>query len=637
MRLKSLNISQYKNLKDFSLSFDGSSFIDVFVGKNGSGKSNLFEALIAIFQHLYEFDGTSSNITFSYTIKYEIDDKETKVAWDNDLGMLTINDKNHPGKSIGKTPLPDNVLVYYSGHNDTVNELVDQYEYKFSSRIKSADIKESRKFIGINSEYKSLLLSILLLQPDTNKARQYICTKLGIENIGIAKPGGAGLSEPVLKLLLVRPDYAKGASYNIENNDESDRYWKPLGITKEFLDRLSTCISRTPGGLTVTEGYFSQGDHYILYFDVAKVRQVFSDFSPQELFRHFDNLKTLGMLAEISIPLKLTSGLDAHVSHFSDGQFQSVYIYSIVELFKDRNCLTLLDEPDAFLHPEWQFGFLTQILDITQAEVSNNHVLMSSHSASTLCTLEEQSIRLFTIQDSKVSCSRRSKKEVINELSNSWIQYSEDESKLLIDNVIRSSSRPILFVEGISDVSILNTAYAKLYPGEDIPVLIQDAFDRGFIKVLLARDTLCNTYPDKQFFALFDFDDAYDDWRELGGEHQVTDISRGLCRKLPEKNVHSFLLPIPDNQLKAQVWDENNPIEKIIPKPHFCIEHIFWKPEVQEQWFKTDHKTGQIKFRGDKHKVKFAQEVVPKLDAASFEVFRPMFELIKSKCSIATT
>lgn len=57
------------------------------------------------------------------------------------------------------------------------------------------------------------------------------------------------------------------------------------------------------------------------------------------------------MLADISIPLKLTSGLDASIAHFSDGQFQSVYIYSIVELFKDRHCLTLLDEPDAFLHP----------------------------------------------------------------------------------------------------------------------------------------------------------------------------------------------------------------------------------------------------------------------------------------------
>jgi recombinational DNA repair ATPase RecF len=49
MRLKSVFVSQYKNLKNFTLGFDGASFIAVFVGKNGSGKSNLFEALIEIF------------------------------------------------------------------------------------------------------------------------------------------------------------------------------------------------------------------------------------------------------------------------------------------------------------------------------------------------------------------------------------------------------------------------------------------------------------------------------------------------------------------------------------------------------------------------------------------------------------
>ena len=34
MRLKSLYISHYKNLRDFSLTFESGSFIDIFVGKN---------------------------------------------------------------------------------------------------------------------------------------------------------------------------------------------------------------------------------------------------------------------------------------------------------------------------------------------------------------------------------------------------------------------------------------------------------------------------------------------------------------------------------------------------------------------------------------------------------------------------
>ena len=45
MRLKQVFISNYKNLNNFTMDFEGDSFIEVFVGKNGSGKSNLIEAV----------------------------------------------------------------------------------------------------------------------------------------------------------------------------------------------------------------------------------------------------------------------------------------------------------------------------------------------------------------------------------------------------------------------------------------------------------------------------------------------------------------------------------------------------------------------------------------------------------------
>lgn len=627
MRLKSVFISDYKNLRNFELDFDGTSFIDVFVGRNGSGKSNLFEALIEVFRHLIEFDkGSSSEIPFDYRVSYEIDGRDTAIEWK--AGQLSVNGSNR--KTLGGTPVPDNVLIYYSGHNTTVASLVADYENTFRRRIRNANLDESRRFLGIGQDYKSLLLSVLLSQPTGNKAREFIFQKLGIERLGIRKPGLDELSEPVIRLVLKRPDYASGKrEFDVELNDESDRYWKVDGIAKTFIDRISNCIVRAPGNMTVSEGYFPADDQYIHYLDIAKLQQEFSGPSAKELFRQFDNLKILGMLDDIAVPLQLLNGVDATVAHFSDGQFQSVYIYAIVELFKDRNCVTLLDEPDAFLHPEWQFEFLKQVFEITETAAKNNHVLMSSHSAATLCGFDEQQIRLLKIESASAICVKRSKKDVIHELSDSFIQYSEDESKLLIDNVIRSSLRPILFVEGPSDVSILNTAHKKLYPNEDISILIQDAFDRGFIKTLLARNEIFATYPDKQFFALFDFDDAYEDWRTLGGTQEVGDIGLGLCRKLPGKNAHTFLLPVLDNDLKTQVWDEANPIEKIVPKPHYCIEHVFWGEAALGQWFRIDDGNGLVRFKGDK--VRFAKNAVPQLPAASFEPFRPMFELIRAK------
>jgi hypothetical protein len=66
---------------------------------------------------------------------------------------------------------------------------------------------------------------------------------------------------------------------------------------------------------------------------------------------------------------------------------------------------------------------------------------------------------------------------------------------------------------------------------------------------------------------------------------------------------------------------------------HISIEHLFYGAVPVDEWFTKEPTScgGQrIQFTGDK--VKFAKEIVPTLDAACFEVFRPMFEFIKSKC-----
>jgi predicted ATPase len=647
MRLTSLYIGQYKNLRDFSLSFDGNSFIDVFVGKNGTGKSNLFEALIEIFRHIVEFDGDKADLGFSYRLQYEIEDSVTSIEWswgeidDEELRdkpkdrSLKINGKER--KTVGKTVLPDNVLIYYSGHNDTVAGLVEQYEEDFSIHIKRADFGEARYFIGIDKKYKELLLAVLLMQPDTCKARQFICQKLGIDKLGLEKPGQTDRTEPIVKIVLVRPEYAKGTKktdYDIENNDEVDRYWKPEGISKTFLDRLSKSITNTPGGLTLSTGYFSEHDQYILYLDIAKVLQEFSDFSPQELFRQFDNLKTLGMLAEISIPLQLTNGVDATIAHFSDGQFQSVYIYSIVELFKDRNCITLLDEPDSFLHPEWQFDFLKQVFEITDTTAKNNHVLMSSHSAVTLIPHDKKKIKFFDIKGNQANCYDLPKSVAIKKLSSDLIKYSEQYTLLSILNTIQIERKPVLFTEGSTDPVILTEAWYKLYESE-IPFIPFYAFSSTYIKQLLTDNRIHTEMGGLPVFALFDFDKAYDQWNGLNGTISETDPLRGMIKKWKEGESYAFMLPVASHaDIQKQVI-RNPATGETFGGDSCCeIEHLFYGLEATKDYYQEEPCVGgsKIIFKTDGEKTTFAKEVVPTLDKGCFEVFRPMFEFIKSKC-----
>lgn len=619
MRLTSLYIGQYKNLRDFSLSFDGGSFIDVFVGKNGTGKSNLFEALIEIFRHLVEFDRDKAACDFNYRIGFEIDGKATEIGWNS--GKLTIGGKER--KTIGKTPLPDNVLIYYSGHNDTVAKLVQQYEEAFRKRIKRADFDEARYFIGIGPDYKELLLAVLLMQSDACKARQFICQKLGIEAV-----------DSEAKVVLERPAYAADSRFDIEFNDETDRYWQPEGITKTFLDRLHGCINTATGSPVRSEGYFSANDRYILYFDIAKIRQEFADLTPQELFRQFDNLKTLGMLAEITIPLQLTGGVDATIAHFSDGQFQSVYIYSIVELFKDRNCITLLDEPDSFLHPEWQFDFLKQVFEITDTTAKNNHVLMSSHSAVTLIPHDKKKIKFFDIKGNQANCYDLPKSVAIKKLSADLIKYSEQEQLLSIINAIQIENKPVLFTEGSTDPVILKEAWYKLYDVE-MPFIPFYAFSCTYIKQLLTDNRIHTEMGGLPVFALFDFDKAYDQWNGLNGTVSETGPLKGMIKKWAEGESYALMLPVPANaDIQKQVI-RNAATGETFGGDSCCeIEHLFYGLEATKNYYQQEPCVGgtKIVFKSDGEKTAFAKEVVPTLASACFEVFRPMFEFIKSKC-----
>lgn len=618
MRLRSLYVGQYKNLRDFSLTFDGSSFIDVFVGKNGTGKSNLFEAFIEIFRHLVEYDRDNLECDFNYRIGFEIDGNITEIGWNS--GKLTINDKAR--KTIGKTLLPDNVLIYYSGHNDTVARLVDQYEKTFRNRIKRADFDEARYFIGIGPEYKELLLTVLLIQSDTSKARQFICQKLGIEIVG---------SE--VKMALERPAYASDSRFDIEFNDETDRYWQPEGITKIFLDRLHSCINTATGSPVRSEGYFADPDRYILYFGIEKIRQEFSDLSPQELFRQFDNLKTLGMLAEITVPVQLTSGVDATIAHFSDGQFQSVYIYSIVELFKNRNCIILLDEPDSFLHPEWQSDFLKQVSEITDTTAKNSHLLMSSHSASTIINANDSIINLFELDGSNVTSKKVTKADVIKSLSAGLISFSESEARLNIHHVLKNTTGAVLFTEGITDEMILETAWSKLYPTNERNFEIQNAFSCGFLRNLIKDNALYQNHPGRTFFSVFDFDEAYNDWNQLGQNVQ-TDPCQCLVKKHKVHDSYAMLLPVPaSGQIRNQVINPHTS-GNYGNRSLLTIELLFHGVPSLDQYFvvDTERTDNFIRFVSDGQKVAFAKDIVPTLDPNCFEVFRPLFEFVIGKC-----
>jgi len=620
MRLKSVWVSSYKNLKDFSLDFEGGNFLDVFVGKNGSGKSNFFEMLIDIFRHLDDFDPDDFSFGYKYKIVFEIAGEETIIEWRDE--KLFINGRAR--KTLGKTTFPDNILIYYSGHNETIKNLILKCEESFAKRIIKAGVGETRRFIEVGPEYKELLLSTLLLQSDGCKARQYMCERLQIEASG-----------SIFTLTLKRPPFAKNV--DVDPGVRDTLFWGAKGIVRDFLDALLECIE---GGFSSASLYDREKDTFIIPINRTLFLKKFSGMSSQELFRNFDNLRSADIFSHISNPIRLKLGSIADISYFSDGQFQSVYIYAISELFKDRNCITLLDEPDSFLHPEWQFDFLKQVNDISSAAVRSNHVLINTHNATTLANYENRDVRMFCFnEDNKVITRRVGKRHAIDQLSKNMIKYSEDEQILSILRTINIEHRPIFFTEGSTDPDILKTAWAKLF-SEPIPFIPIYAFSCVYLRPLLQDERILNELNNNPVFGLFDFDEAYNEWNYLKHKWGAleTDPYMGLSTGNVAKKQYAFLLPVPKiPDIESLVIKDKTEKTHFAHKSRMGIEHLFYGDAKTHSYFNKEAQPGGFELLVFKEgsKTKFAKDIVPTLDAACFEVFRPMFEFVKSKCPAA--
>lgn len=612
MRLRSVWISHYKNLNGFSIAFEGDGFIDIFVGKNGSGKSNFLEALIEIFHHIGFSRAGSEGPSFDYEIDYEIDGQRVVISWrDRDFSV-----NGEAGRqTIGGTPSPHHLLVYYSGQNEKVSSLVKRYERDFRNSLRGATGPIAPRIVGIGPACKKLLIVTMLLLPEENIARQILWRKLGI--LGCRR---------TIDLTISRPDFAPRDEHDPLDPDQI--FWGVQGYARIFLRMLVDSID---GEYSVGRLYDRDAGIYRLTVNIDSLRQSLGDASGVALFRSLDGLRVLGMLEDIQLPLAMegfeVSGLDL----FSDGQFQSVYLFAVAELFKQLNCVALLDEPDAFLHPEWQFEFLRQVNQISDQAARTNHILLTSHSASTIAGRSEGRVRLFEVGETGVGAHLSGKADLVRSLSAGLITFSEQEATLSIDQIVLNSDGPILFTEGLSDAVILRTAWDKLNPEVERPFGIEHGYGRSFLRNLFTTPHLFDAHPGRKFFALFDFDEAYQDWVQLGADVE-TDPARCLAKKRNGEEAFGLLLPVPEHlSVRSQVLRQDG--RHFGDRSRLSIELMFCDVPGLEHRFEPDpnERDACIRFIGDK--VEFAQNVVPALQAEAFGVFKPIFDFVQAKAA----
>ena len=149
MRIHKLIIEDYKNLNNFLVDFDEGSFTTVLVGQNGTGKSNILEALILIFRDL--------DLDFHPSFKYQIEYKcrGNKVSIDADprrkgnIINIKVNDSKITHKKFNEQKrelyLPNYVFGYYSGQSSRMEMLFEAHQKKFYKYLIGKDSDEFSK------------------------------------------------------------------------------------------------------------------------------------------------------------------------------------------------------------------------------------------------------------------------------------------------------------------------------------------------------------------------------------------------------------------------------------------------------------------------------------------------------------
>lgn len=425
MRILSLKIPRYKNLKDINLSFD-STLITLLVGQNGLGKSNLIEILAGIFKDLYSIrekkqykEEASSKDSFDYSIEFECHNRIVKVDYEN--GDIRFYKKNIKTKVYDKISfekfkresnilLPNRIIGYYSGENkrikDLWNKYLDEKQFRQINSYKSPLKNKYRSKIFFSESFHSqLVLYTLFIYREHPFFREIIKYLINdILNIDEFRKVELLIKSPIssyeikrkgISLLDIESDILSGVEY--ETFDDKNIFW---GMKGEIDSLLKTFLFHFIG----TNSYSIYEENKKEYFSVSLdssdnefLKTIYEEFpSPITFFDVLERLFVINSLSEISIEVrKINDNEYFNFNALSEGEQQLISVLGLMAILNDEKeeILFLLDEPDTHINPLWQRKYVNMINKCIDCQKSK-HIFLATHSPFLVQAYDEQQIDL---------------------------------------------------------------------------------------------------------------------------------------------------------------------------------------------------------------------------------------------------
>lgn len=400
MKLLSLKInSEFRNLKGISLQFDPSNDTYVIIGNNGSGKTNILEALSSIFSVLLSH---TQNFLFGFTIRYQIHEDVFRVKYQQETNT-TEYQKNDIVVNESDMDFPNRIVCNYSGEDNRMwkDYYKEPYE-KYMDSVRTAVAPEKLSMVYVDrTKWQFILLCMLAARQENTAFDKFLSEKLHIA------PNGIDRIEMVL--------------------DESTlSRWRVQNQITLFLSQLQSRL-RPNNSLSSSN---------------------IDDFNPndddaRELF-----YKYVGASQVIDLKIYYNHGVES--AFLSEGEKKMMVILFILETIADERTLVLMDEPDSHLH-------ISRKAELNEMfhHMEHRSNIITSHSPTLTASFEKNS------KDSIIMLDRKAdgKAEVIDkEIVNLVEKLTEGIWTSQKQNLFLSSHDDILIVEGPTDEIFISAA-----------------------------------------------------------------------------------------------------------------------------------------------------------------------------------
>ena len=419
MRLDKLTIGsakdssthQFKNLKNVTIDFDQEHWVTVVIGWNGTGKSNVLEALAIIFRDLITYKGMSAEKRkeiprFAFKLSYcmgagknlrriHIDadpDREREVF------LIHVGDdavKSPQGEPIKLAAflnadseyLPRYVFSYYSGESPRMHDVFEPYlkDYYQALVASQVDPAPKRLFYALPVHSQFVLLAFLI-QTD-QKVKDFLEQELGIDpESGV---------ESVLFVLREPP---------WDSKEGDPRFWYARGLVQRFLDRLMKAslapitIKRKLKKSIWNKNKSGHEYKYLYVKDVESLREFVGSQPANEFFRDLESTYVSELIEEIRIRVRLKKNDGSVIfRELSEGEQQLLTVLGLLRFTAADESLILLDEPDTHLNPRWcvkYLNYLKSFVGQTSEGQDNSHIVLTTHNPLAIAELVKEQVQI---------------------------------------------------------------------------------------------------------------------------------------------------------------------------------------------------------------------------------------------------